>query len=236
MFDIIVRRLVRRFGFDVERRRTILADVLDRRRVDLVLDVGANEGQFARRLRAWGYRGRIVSFEPFGGAFEVLSRRAAADPDWSVHRLALGDDDGTATLQVAAQTVFSSLLSPTEALTGAFAGAATRATEEVPLRRLDGLFGQVADGARRIFLKVDVQGAELAVLRGARETLPAVTGVQVEVTLRRLYAGEATLTELVAALEDAGLMLSLLDGVAWDPATGAALALDAVFLRPEADA
>lgn len=73
------RTLMRRLGIlHVGRRRVRdLFDFLDTRSIDVVLDVGANIGQFGQSLRAGGYRGKIVSFEPVKAAFDVLSRRAA---------------------------------------------------------------------------------------------------------------------------------------------------------------
>jgi FkbM family methyltransferase len=68
--------------------------------IDCVLDVGANRGQFARHLRAIGYRGRIVSFEPNPDEFAILQRSFASDPAWSGYPIALGKGNGTLQLKI----------------------------------------------------------------------------------------------------------------------------------------
>ena len=82
--------------------------------VNIVLDVGANLGQYARSLRANGYAGRIVSFEPVPHIADRLEKRASGDPDWQVLRCALGDRDETAEIHVGVgQARLSSLLPAT---------------------------------------------------------------------------------------------------------------------------
>src|SRR5215470_941975 len=84
------------------------------RRINVVLDVGANTGQFALFLRSLGYRGRIVSFEPLTEAFAALQRNGAGDTNWSLHNLALGDVETTATINISANSQASSFLSFTD--------------------------------------------------------------------------------------------------------------------------
>ena len=229
MIDVSIRRLIRRAGLDLGWRRTVLADLLRRHEVDVVLDVGANEGQFGRRLRAWGYRGRIISFEPLDGAYAVLARHAARDGNWEINQVALGAEDGTGELNVSDATVFSSLMRARPELEATFPEAAARSTQAVQVRSLDSWLGEHGEVGSRPFLKVDVQGYEHNVLRGAATTLPRLTGVQVELTLSRLYAGESTAGELLIELERRGLVMALLDPVAYDQRTGAMLAVDAIF-------
>lgn len=61
--------------------------------IDLVLDVGANTGQYASSLRKAGYRAQIVSFEPLHRAYSRLARSAECDRRWRAVRLALGARD-----------------------------------------------------------------------------------------------------------------------------------------------
>ena len=70
------------------------------RQIDLVIDVGANSGQYGGALRAAGYGGRILSFEPLAEAFATLSERCLDDPLWDCHCIAVGAGAGSAVLNV----------------------------------------------------------------------------------------------------------------------------------------
>ena len=79
--------------------------------IDLVIDIGANEGQFAKELRAGGYSGRIVSFEPLSAAHRRLLQESNRDSAWHVHpRCALGDRLGEIELNISGNSVSSSIL------------------------------------------------------------------------------------------------------------------------------
>src|SRR5687767_3589170 len=94
-------------------QRTQIPTLLEMYGVNCVIDVGAHAGQYGERLRAGGYRGRIVSFEPTPDGFAELEAAAARDDRWRVRRLALGREDGTTTMNVV-QGTLSSILPPTK--------------------------------------------------------------------------------------------------------------------------
>src|SRR5438874_74602 len=96
-----LRRTTRRIGVDLVRWRpqssseAAIAKMLTHHRIDTVMDIGANEGQYARLLREAGYTGRIISFEPLTRAHEQLLRASACDPLWTVApRMAIGNREG----------------------------------------------------------------------------------------------------------------------------------------------
>src|SRR5262249_10921277 len=89
-------------------------------------------------LREHGYDGRIVSFEPVLPVFAALAKTAHEHPPWEAHRLALGSEDGTARLNVAASTDFSSFLVANAFARDEFGDEVAGVhAEQVPVRRLD---------------------------------------------------------------------------------------------------
>lgn len=238
-----IKRLLREAGFDL-RRRSIqvspdiqLGRILRHWEIDLVLDVGANAGQYGLALRELGYAGRIVSFEPLAAAHEGLQRAARGSPGWQVApRMAIGDADGDIEMHVAANSVSSSVLDMLPAHERAAPGSAYVAREKVALRRLDGVAGQYLAGARRALLKIDTQGYEDHVLTGAAGVLERITAIQTELTLVPLYSGQRLLDDMRARIEAMGFELFAIFPGYVDQTSGRTLQLDGFFVRRSAAA
>lgn len=139
--------------------------------IDLLIDVGANVGQFAKLCRAHGYRGSILSFEPSTAAHRELLKTAAVDPQWAVaDRMALGASPGEVEINIAANSLSSSILPMLDSHLSAAPQSQYIQRERVPVRRLDDVLPEDAESCK-IFLKLDVQGYEAQVLCGAAHTL-----------------------------------------------------------------
>lgn len=201
--------------------------------IDLVLDVGAGVGQYGTTLRKMGYGGRIASFEPLTTARAKVEVRAAADASWSVLPYALGEADGSTVLHVAGNSGSSSILDMLERHRAAAPVSVYVGEESVEVRRLDGILDQVLGSASRPFLKLDVQGYELAVLRGAGDRLPSFVGMQLELSTVPLYAGAPLRGEVEEFLAGAGYALAGVKQGFSDPATGQMLQLDGIFVRQD---
>ena len=208
--------------------------LIEHYRIDTVLDVGANTGQFARELRASGYRGRIVSFEPLSEAFAHLQTTARGDAAWRLLNVALGDVEGEqrsirpATRKVArcwicCRCIWTPL--PTRA---------TQVRRPCEFKRWTAVFQDVCAGARSIYMKVDTQGYEAHVLRGAARSLDRIDTIQIEMSLAPLYAGQALFADLYADLTGRGYALVGVENNFGDARTGHLLQIDGIFRREPA--
>lgn len=203
-------------------------------RIDLVIDVGANDGGYGRFLRRGSYTGQILSFEPLSKAHADLMAATADDADWFVApRMALGESDGETKINIAGNSTSSSVL-PMAALHQAAAPSSVyQGIEAVPLRRLDAFEHAAITYARSILLKIDTQGYEMPVLRGAAQLLRRVSGIQLELSVVALYEGQTTYREIIQWLADQGFELwNLLPGFT-DPGSGRMLQFDGVFFRQQ---
>jgi FkbM family methyltransferase len=228
-----------RFGYELrprtrgpltpeEQRRSRL---LRSRRITLVLDVGASVGMYARQLRRLGFDSRIVSFEPLSNPFAALDRAAARDPLWECRRLALGSADCTAEINIAGNSTSSSLLEMEDRQLQSAPRARYVGTEQVPVARLDSIWSEIVHKDDRVYLKLDVQGFELEVLRGAESSLGSVDCVQAELSLIPLYQGAPTFRELMDELGARGFRLAGLEEGHDDVRTGEMLQTDGIFVR-----
>jgi len=199
--------------------------------VDVVLDVGANEGLFAKRLRESGHAGRIISFEPLSTPFTKLREACAADPGWECVRVAVGANRGTAHINVSANWASSSLLELEERTVAVQPRVRYVGTEECEVATLDDFRGALFDATDRIYLKLDVQGYELEALRGAEATLGQVEVLDVELSLVPLYTGGPLKDEVTDYLARRGFELLAAEPSFLDSRNGEVLQVDGLFLR-----
>jgi len=181
-----------------------------------VIDVGANRGQFslfaARRFPA----AELHCFEPLPEALEVLTSTLSAHRRLRVYRVALGASGGTGTFNVATSDDSSSLLTATGTQTASFPKAEVAERRPVEVARLDDVLFP-AELSRPCLLKVDVQGYEFEVLRGAETLLDAVDELLIECSFVELYRGQPLAAEIVGYCAEKGFPLagSLLARARW---------------------
>ncbi len=204
-------------------------------RVNCVFDVGANTGQYAKQLRRAGYSGRIASFEPVPDTAETLRQAAADDPDWFVYPYALGREDTTTSMNVVYGTM-SSLLDPSEFGSTRYKRFKNTRTQEIEVRRLDGLMDEILDGLDkpRPYLKLDTQGYDLEAFAGLGGRAKELVGMQSEVALMQIYEGMPRMQEAIDTYEAAGFEITGMFPVTREEATGRVLEFDCVLARAEA--
>lgn len=200
---------------------------------DLVVDVGANRGQFARWMRQLGYRGALVSVEPQPALAATLRAQAAADGNWLILEGAVSDATGETELRLFEDDTFSSLQPPTPFARRRF-GELLRPTGtcRVRTRPLDDWIGDLPrPPARRVFLKTDTQGHDLFVLRGATALLRRSVAVLAEGSITPLYESAPSVELLQSVLIAAGFRPAGVFGVSHDPADGSMIEADCLFTR-----
>jgi len=200
-------------------------------KIDFVFDVGANEGQYAEHLRLAGYKGAIVSFEPVNKAFTVLEKHATEVDNWEAEQIGLGNFDGESVINVAQNSVSSSILNIRKEHVEAVPESKYIAQEKISIRKLDSVFSKYEQPGRKYFLKIDTQGFEKEVINGALLSMKKITGIQVEMSIVQLYEGESMYDDLKKLIESYGFELYSLEPGFSDPDSGKLMQIDGIFFR-----
>jgi FkbM family methyltransferase len=233
-----LRRLLWKIGYDVSRFSPTSHPLARRKRlfecfgIDTVLDIGASWGKYAQELRRdIGYEGRILSFEPLSAAFRLLEQNAKRDPRWDVFNFALGDATGTGEINVAGNSYSSSLLDMLPSHLRAAPESRYVTKEVIQIRTVDSLVDDLCSAATSIYMKIDAQGYEERVIRGAERALASINTIQAEISLVPLYDGALSLTEMCTLMQQKGYTLVALEEAFSEFRTGQLLQVDGLFHR-----
>lgn len=220
------RKTLKRWFPGFEARKTTA--LIQHSGADWVIDIGANTGQFAQRLRSTGYTGHILSVEPLPEEHARIVTASAGDPNWTIApRVAIGAEPGELTLYRYADSSLSSALKPERE------GPDFGVPKEIltPLTTLDALVHDHIPDDARIFIKIDVQGLEMQVISGGHAALDRAAGVSVELALRRIYRDEPGYLDVLNAMDAHGLVPVFFSHVTSKRRMRPEMQMDAVLLR-----
>jgi FkbM family methyltransferase len=241
MLKKTIKKLARSLGVDLKRYNVQTSEAAKMQRllayhnIDLVFDVGANIGQYAKLLRELGYSGRIVSFEPLSSAYSQLKAVSKKEPLWEIApQTAIGNQEGEIVINIAGNSYSSSALPMLDAHLESAPESAYSGSETVKLSRLDTLAKDyIKSETKSIFLKIDVQGLEKQVIEGATAILPLVKGIKLELSLVPLYEGQVLFKEMIDIVEKLGYELYGIEPGFTAEKTGRMLQMDGIFFKPD---
>jgi FkbM family methyltransferase len=210
-----MHRLIGYFGLELHSSKKLAAArVAEKARLDrqkwrplwnhefaTILDIGANEGQFAHEIRRECPRALVYSFEPLPDVFSRLQANVANDDRIVPVNIGLGEHSGAMPMHRSDLSPSSSLLPMADAHRQEWPKSAHFEVVEVGIERLDDWVARSGATLRRdLLVKLDVQGFELSVIRGGRETLRKARMVIAEVSFEELYEGQPLFAEVHAEL------------------------------------
>jgi FkbM family methyltransferase len=230
-----IHSLFNAFGYEVHRLSWFPSGrrpkMMERLGINLVLDVGANNGPYALELRRSGYQGRIFSYEPLSEAFAELSRSAAGDKLWKTVNCACGAKAGSATINVARNSYSSSLLPIAGKCVENAPEAALDSLETVSVCTLDDSVMDSLSPDDHVWLKIDTQGYEREVLKGASRLMPRVRALECELSLVPLYDGQPLIDEMISMIYQMGFRMVGVTPAFSEKETDDTLQVDGTFLK-----
>ncbi|KQQ61418.1 hypothetical protein ASF69_03225 [Rhizobium sp. Leaf311] len=188
--------------------RRLLQTAIEHYEIDLIIDVGANKGQFAGDMIKTGFKGTILSFEPTPSTFQILEKKAAGNPNWQCIKMGLGDQPAQLSIHSHDDSSLNSFLDTNELAHSRYEGL-ERDKELVDVERLDTIIEKMIDEKIlpkdfRAFLKIDTQGYDLKVIDGASRILDQISIIQTEASVNPIYDGMPNYIESVAKLDSLG--------------------------------
>ena len=211
----MISQLLNKYGYECIRKKkspslkSHLFNLIDQYTIDVVIDVGANHGQFGNLLRSIGYQGQILSFEPTKKSFEILSQASSADARWKIYPLGLADKKMTKKINVFASSDFNSLLQPSDMGKTSFKSKLKKLrTESINIETLNSVLTQHALMDKRIFLKMDTQGYDLHVFKGASKYYSNISCLLTEISFQPIYQKMSDYHEAIAFYEKKGFSVS----------------------------
>ncbi|MGA7711324.1 MAG: FkbM family methyltransferase [Rhizomicrobium sp.] len=231
------KRILWNCGYEIRDRRfsahpTALAlQLIARTYPDIIVDVGANAGQYASEILQFKPDARIISFEPLAAAHATATAESRKYRNWTVReRVAVGAETRKSRINVSKNSVSSSLLNMTEVHLRAEPLSQFIGVEEVAIQPLDALLIDVPR-SKRLYLKIDTQGYERQVLDGSSRLLSQVVALQLELSFERLCDGQMLAWELVQFVQQNGFKPFGFANGFREIATGELLQMDGYFLR-----
>ena len=237
----ILRIVLKKLGI-VAHRRTVESDsdlqnarIVNHLNIDLVIDVGANTGQYANGLRSCDYEGAILSLEPIPEAHKILDQKTKKDKNWFAYEpIAVGSSSGEFSFNISGNSVSSSLLKIKKKHVNAAPNSDTVNVINVKTSSLDDIyldFLKSNPGYSNLYIKIDVQGAEWDVLKGSKLILSKARAIQLELSLAPLYEDQKLWEEINSFMLDQGYYLWSLRHGFCDSDSGQTLQFDGVYVN-----
>ena len=212
---------------DLKRRLKIISSC----NIDILFDIGANTGQYSKKMRNLGFNKKIVSFEPLKDVFEILKRNASYDKNWIVNNYALGNENTIGIINVSEKSDCSSILNMLPSHIESASGLKYIAQQEITIKKLDSVFSSFASNSDKVMIKIDTQGFEKNVIDGALESLKRIMIIQIEMSIVPMYENEMLFIEMIQYLEKKNFQLYSLENGHFNRNTGQLLQVDGIFVN-----
>jgi FkbM family methyltransferase len=178
-------------------------------KVETILDIGANIGQFAYPLAKKYPKLQLISVEADPNSFKKLLQNSKKFPSWESRNCAVtvGTTGEIITLHVASNNgASSSLLDSTDLLKKIYPNVVFKSRIEVIGKNFRELISEIGDS--RIYLKMDIQGYERTLIESiALSDFPKLVAISLEVSNLQLYKDEWDVSSAIRHLEESNFKI-----------------------------
>ena len=201
-------------------------------KINSVLDVGANKGQFALNLIKNGFQGNILSFEPLLDEHNLLIKSSSNYKKWIIMRkCALGKNNQNKKFYITGNRESSSLLKVLPKHIKIRPDSKIVKKEIVKVEKLDNFYNHLIKLKKNFLLKIDTQGSEIDVLIGSKKFLKNIKCLFIEVSLVSLYDKQKLWLEIIEYLKKYGYEIWSIDQLLRNNITGQTYQVDIFFYK-----
>lgn len=231
-----LRSLLLKIGVDITHSKNSWLwrrkKIIEANEISVVLDVGANIGQFAKQMRCClGYKNQIISFEPQYSVFSVLENKSKKDDLWSVYNYALGEKNEDIYINISENSGSSSIQNMLPSHTENAPKSMYIGKEKIVVKKLDDIYGDICSDQDKVYMKIDTQGYEKNVLNGANQSLNKINTIQIECSLISLYEGDVLFSDMIVFMKEKGYTPISIEPDFVNSKTGHELQVDCIFHR-----
>ena len=201
-------------------------------KINSVLDVGANKGQFAVNLIKNNFKGNILSFEPLKKEHEILKLLSTKEKNWKIiRRCAVGKKNYQRKFNISINRESSSLLKILPKHTNLRPDSRTMKTTITKVEKLDNFRNEIIKLKKNLLLKIDTQGSEIEVLLGAKKILKNIQCLFIEVSIIPLYKNQKLWLDIIEFLKKQNFYVWSVDQLLKNKDTGQTYQLDIFFYK-----
>lgn len=228
----IIKKILKSIGYQINiYQEEKILKILNHFKINKLVDVGANVGQYALNMRKMGFDKKIISFEPLKAAFLTLEQKALTDRNWTVNNYALGNENAESVINVSENLVSSSILDMLPEHIKRAPESKYVSKEKIEIKKLDDIFYNFFNEGDNVMLKIDTQGYEKNVILGAESILNKITIIEVEMSVVELYEKAESFRAMIDFLDSKGFELFFLENGFSDSKTGRVLQVDGIFIN-----
>jgi FkbM family methyltransferase len=225
-----IKRVLRRAGFDVVKYHPLYDFLLEKYRIDTILDIGANVGQFAMEIHEHLPEAMIYSFEPLKDDFEKLEEMGSKLPKFKAFNFALGETNGIMEIEKSSFSPSSSFLTMSETHKNLYPKSADLTKETVVIKKLDDIADEMNTNGNML-IKLDVQGFEDKVILGGKNLVTKARMLVIETAFTKLYEGQPLFDDIEALVHPLGFRYNGTRETHWNKDSGELLYQDSIFVK-----
>ena len=227
----IINKILSKTGYELKQKENLdFLMWIDSYKIESVIDIGANKGQFIAKCLKKLQNKIYYLFEPLSECSAILNRKFEKYSNIHIYNYGLGDINDELDINKNIFTPSSSFLDMTDTHKRLFPITSEATKEKVLIRRLDDWYNEHSL-AKNIFIKVDVQGFEDKVIRGGIDTIKNSKILLIELSLIKLYENQLLFDDIYKELKRLDFSYKGNITQIRDRATNEIIQIDALFIN-----